>query len=365
MSRHTVLEASPRIIIMQDLGLDMLMKRASGAGTRSRSASQSEASYENGDDSGSCTSSGSSSTSFSSSSGMSSASGAGSRRSGRHMSKEEVINAKRELLYQFDRMEKKGIHMPKKFNMSSPLEDMQNEMARLKRDREVDISVKFQRKMLMTAVTGMEFLNSKFDPFDVHLDGWSDKVNEEILDYDEVFEELYDKYKGRAKMPPELRLVFMLGGSGFMFHLTNSVMKSAPEVGMVMQQNPELQKQFAAATLKTMSNNNQGSMLGGLSGFLSNMLPGGLGKFGGGPSTQPPPPPPNGGSRMRGPSNVDDILRDMRHNDRIELMSNVSESDITEIHDQLSVTSSVKRRAGGSKGSAGGARAPPRRTLNI
>ena len=40
----------------------------------------------------------------------------------------------------------------------------------------------------------LEFLNNKFDPFDIKLDGWSESVNESINDYDEVFEELAEKY---------------------------------------------------------------------------------------------------------------------------------------------------------------------------
>ena len=34
---------------------------------------------------------------------------------------------------------------------------------------------KFQGKMLMAMITGMEFLNNKFDPFDVKLDGWGSR----------------------------------------------------------------------------------------------------------------------------------------------------------------------------------------------
>ena len=41
--------------------------------------------------------------------------------------------------------------------------------------------------MLMACVTGLEFLNSKFDPFDLKMDGWGEQVNENISDYDEIF----------------------------------------------------------------------------------------------------------------------------------------------------------------------------------
>ena len=80
----------------------------------------------------------------------------------------------------------------------------------------------------MAAVSGAEFLNSKFDPFDIKLDGWSESVNENIEDFDEVFEQLYEKYGGGGgEIAPELKLLMMLGGSAFMFHLSNTMFKSS------------------------------------------------------------------------------------------------------------------------------------------
>ena len=80
--------------------------------------------------------------------------------------------------------------------------------------------------------------------------------HEGIHDYDDIFEELHEKYKSKAKMAPELRLLLSLGGSAFMFHLTNTMFKSSlPGMEDVMRQNPDLMKQFAAATANTMSNN--------------------------------------------------------------------------------------------------------------
>ena len=52
--------------------------------------------------------------------------------------------------------------------------------------------------MLMAAITGLEFLNSKFDPFDLKLDGWAEQVGENVDDYDEIFGELHEKYKSKA-----------------------------------------------------------------------------------------------------------------------------------------------------------------------
>ena len=42
----------------------------------------------------------------------------------------------------------------------------------------------------------------------------------------------------------------MLGGSAFMFHLTNTLFKSSiPGMDDIMKQNPELMKQFAKAAV--------------------------------------------------------------------------------------------------------------------
>ena len=76
-------------------------------------------------------------------------------------------------------------------------------------------------------MTAIEFLNTRFDPLDVKLEGWSESVHENINDYDDIFEELHEKYKGSSKMAPELRLLLTLGGSAFMFHLTNTMFKSS------------------------------------------------------------------------------------------------------------------------------------------
>ena len=57
--------------------------------------------------------------------------------------------------------------------MDSPLAEMKGEYETIKSDAEKKSSVKFQRQMMLAAVSGLEFLNGRFDPFDLKLDGWS------------------------------------------------------------------------------------------------------------------------------------------------------------------------------------------------
>jgi len=173
---------------------------------------------------------------------------------------EDIQKEKFELLCLFERLEKKGIHTIKKFSMNSDIDEMRYEYNRIKKQRDIESSVKFQRKMLMACITGVEFLNNKFDPFDIKLDGWSESIHENLNDYDDVFEELYEKYNTKTNIAPELKLMFMVGGSAFMFHLTNTMFKSSlPGMGDIMKQNPELMQQFAKAAMSSMNSNSQSS----------------------------------------------------------------------------------------------------------
>ena len=49
----------------------------------------------------------------------------------------------------------------------------------------------------MALISGIEFLNNRFDPFDIKLDGWSESIHENLNEYDDVFEELYEKYNSK------------------------------------------------------------------------------------------------------------------------------------------------------------------------
>ena len=249
---------------------------------------------------------------------------------------EEIQKEKSELLRLLDRLEAKGVKLSKRFTMESNLEEMEAEYKRITERRAVEQSVKFQRKMLIAFVTAIEFLNNKFDPADLKLDGWSESVHENVHDYDDVFEELHEKYKEKASMAPELKLMLMLGGSGFMFHLTNTMFKtSLPGMGEVFKQNPDLMNQFAKATVNTM-----GQSEPGFANFMGDMMNSKQES-----QSRPAPPPAQNNSRreMKGPPNLDDILNDISGARQttnpidIELQSNYSESD-TDISRNINVS---------------------------
>ena len=235
------------------------------------------------------------------------------------LSKEELLREKFKLLRKLEELETKGVTLTKKYSMESSMLEMKGEYETHVEERERGNSKKFQSKMLLACITGLEFLNNKFDPFDLKLDGWSEQVNENIDEYDDIFAELHEKYKSKAQMAPELKLLFQLGGSAIMLHMTNTMFKSAlPGMDDIMRQNPELMQQFTQAAVNSMSSSSQAQ--GGKSGFgnfmndmtggggggggglmsgLSEMMGGGGGGGGGGnggngaiPFISRPPPPP-------------------------------------------------------------------------
>ena len=117
------------------------------------------------------------------------------------------------------------------------------------------------------------------------MDGWGEQVNENINDYDEIFAELHEKYKSKAKLAPELKLLFQLAGSGIMVHMTNTMFKSSlPGMDDIMKQNPELMQQFTQAAVNSMGDNNPG-----FGNFMNNFMPG---NNSGAPPNMGPPPPP-------------------------------------------------------------------------
>ena len=344
----------------------------SSSDTSDASSDITSASGSSGSSSGSSSSSSSSGSSSSASSN--SYSSVSDKPKTKKMSQEDIINMKKEILYQFDRLEKKGIKLPRKFTLANSLDDMRVEYDRLKKDREVDISVKFQRRTLMAIISGIEYLNGQFDPFDISLDGWSECVNDDISEYDDVFEELHEKYKGRANVAPEIKLMMALGGSAFIFHMKNTLFKSslpgASELfnkgkgqghgqghgyGQGQGQGHQQQKQQKGG-----GGMNIGSVIGSLFGGgglgnIASMFTGG-GQGNQSQSQQHVYTPPSGNQQqqqqqpqMRGPSNVDAILKEINRGDRVENISTISESEFSALADEDDTVFVTEKKKGGGR----------------
>jgi len=201
---------------------------------------------------------------------------------GSGMTPEQEATEKQKYLTKLRRLEANDIRGAR-MSMSNSLADIKAEHDRLTDSRNLEASIRFQRNALMTFVTGVEMVNDKFGhrlPVKPRLKGWSESVHTNVEDFDEIFEELYDLYKDSAKMHPLMRLVGTLGVSATMYHLTNSMAERSGIPGMadLLNENPELQRQFAQAAAAKMGGG-LGNFMNAASGF-------------GGPPRAPSGPPP-------------------------------------------------------------------------
>lgn len=166
-----------------------------------------------------------------------------------------IDEEKSDLINKLGRLEKKGFSVNKRLTAYSNIDELRSEVKRITYSIDVEQSVRFSRRMLIACVTGLEFLNKRYNPFEIQLEGWSESVMENVDDYDGVFEELYVKYRSKVSVAPEVKLIMMLGGSAMMFHLTNSMFKSVmPNMNDVIKQNPDLVKNMMSAVQNTTRN---------------------------------------------------------------------------------------------------------------
>ena len=147
---------------------------------------------------------------------------------------------KTDILCKLNRLKRQGMSGLRTFGVHSDIREMRSELTRVKTELELEASIKFQRKILMALTSTMEYANTRWNPLDLHLQGWSEQICESLTDYDTVFERLFYKYRGKVSMPPEAELLLMVGSSAFVFHLTNTMFKSKN-----ITENPQFMEQMA------------------------------------------------------------------------------------------------------------------------
>ena len=144
----------------------------------------------------------------------------------------EIRMKKIELLRKLSEIKSKGYSLSKEYDFNSSIEDMEYEYALLISFVNKKNGVSLFRNCLLNGVSILEFLNDKYDPFDFKLSGWTDHVNVQISTFDDILEELYEKYKGTgASLPVEAKLLLLLMASGSAFHFSKSQLGNIPGMG--------------------------------------------------------------------------------------------------------------------------------------
>ena len=170
---------------------------------------------------------------------------------------EEIQADKQKLLWEWEKYEARlKTKSPRRFTMASNIEDIRQEVKKMKHQYGVQKSIRFFRQGLRMCVSGLEKGNKVFDPIGAKLDGWTEAVEENIEDYDEVFEELHDKYEDSINLPPELRLIMMVAGSGFALHMSKTLFKT-PGLEEIMRNNPALKRQIEEEAMRSVHEQNR------------------------------------------------------------------------------------------------------------
>jgi hypothetical protein len=147
-----------------------------------------------------------------------------------------------------------NIELTKHYTMESDLEDMEAELKYHTDIQTKKNGVQLAKSFMCNAITGLEFLNERYDPFGVKLKGWSDQVKMNKDDFDEVFGELLDKYKGEGKkMEPEMKLGLMLMLSAGSFHMQQTIATGLPGLDDVIKNNPQLMAKIQSGINKSIS----------------------------------------------------------------------------------------------------------------
>ena len=232
--------------------------------------------------------------------------GSASEMSENDMSIEDQIKEKRTLLFKLKRYEKKGYKLSRNYGLDSSLEDLRGEYESIRREANLEQGLQVSKNLLISSCSLIEYLNGKFDPMDIVLEGWSEEINDDVDEgnYDEVLEELYYKYYEKVSIGPEIKLITMLGGSAIKFHMAHTLLKTmVPDAETLLKQNPNLKNDIANLVNKNVPGIN--NLNANVNNMMFNGTVGGLGPNRNNKTLGVPK------REMKGPSDVDQILRDI------------------------------------------------------
>lgn len=186
----------------------------------------------------------------------------------KHLSRSEITRKKTDMLIQINKYERQGISSMKKYSLSDRYEDIFLELERLKDQKSLKTNLKYYGSSLVNFAKVIEVTNQHTNYFGIDLVGWSEQLSMNVDDheYDEVFEELHEKYKEVVSMPPELKLLGMFVFSGLSFWGSREVLKKAvdqlPGAAEIFKNNPKLEKDYIEESQKIINKSGDNSKLG-------------------------------------------------------------------------------------------------------
>lgn len=259
----------------------------------------------------------------------------------KRVSEEALLKEKYEILRKFERLSKLGVPMRKRFTIDSPLEEMKMELEFIKREKSMDSTIKQFSEWFITGMSAVEWGSkhmSLLRAFGLQLDGLSEAAQQNVVDLEDDFEELYELYGDSMKMHPLVRIPLRTCMMIYMVHLTNQMTRKAPipNIDDIMRQNPDIARSLAAAAMQNQTQQMRAAPapppsnpLGGLMNFMQSSMPPApppnlipkapenkpiqIGAVPKKSALKPPTPPVAPPPAMKPPSvNIDDLLKDIK-----------------------------------------------------
>lgn len=171
------------------------------------------------------------------------------------MSEDAIMKKKYELLRKFERLNKLGVPIRKRFTMDSPLDEMEMELEFVRKEKAMDATIKQFSEWFITGMSAMEWGSKNVNMlkmFGLQLDGLSQSAQMNVGDLEEDFEELYDLYGDKMRMHPLVRIPMRTCFMVYMVHLTNQMAMKAPvpNIQEILKQNPDIARQMAAQAMQ-------------------------------------------------------------------------------------------------------------------
>jgi len=143
-----------------------------------------------------------------------------------NMSYEEIEREKAVYLSKLNRLLAKPNVTGRHLTSAHSLSEIKAEVFRIQKDIEIITGLNYSKQGLMFCVNTLEMLSKGFTE---NLDGWSHVMMNDInnSNYDQVLEELYEKYSKHVTAGPEVRLIFMIASSAFMFSLQKALVEKS------------------------------------------------------------------------------------------------------------------------------------------
>lgn len=172
------------------------------------------------------------------------------------MSEDAIMKKKYELLRKFERLNKLGVPIRKRFTMDSPLDEMEMELEFVRKEKAMDATIKQFSEWFITGMSAMEWGSKNvgmMKMFGLQLDGLSQSAQMNVGDLEEDFEELYDLYGDQMRMHPLVRIPMRTCFMVYMVHLTNQMAMKAPvpNIQEILRQNPDIARQMAAQAMQS------------------------------------------------------------------------------------------------------------------